>query len=411
MASIFGINFGNKIPSTDKFEASIKQLELDFERFTEIEKSDLLLRYNELKDIVNSPEFNSKVKKLKKERFKDTLAFAKEKEFKALKRSRIVKRYNKFLSKGNNEKAEELKSTAEVIKYYELKEYTVSQEFTEIKAHMTDKNRYKNSEEHKLIEEFTSLEKNDDLNWFFKTQNNNSFEELNKWSLTFEEQFSTNTLDKNKWLTGYFWGKTLLNDNYVQANEKQFFTDKNVSTSNNCAQITTKTEKCTGKVWDTAIGFRPQEFNLTSGIINTGQSFRQQYGKFEAKIKFTHNKDAQHIFSLHSETVTPQINICKSGKSSNKSIVGNFWQQNNEVQANEKTLNAPTSTSKYLIYSLEWSKNKLEWKINGSTIHTETNNIPTDPMYLSFSTHFLEEPKNGLPLSFDIDWVKTYKLN
>ncbi len=336
MASLLGIIFGSKFPTTEKYEASFHKLKDDFDRFNQLKESDKLNRYNELKQITESGDF----------------------------------------------------------------------------LHlMADKKSFKKSEAFQQLKEFKKLKKDSDIIWFYKTEAHNSFDELTKWTLTFEEDFNAPKLDTQKWLTGYFWGKALMNDNYVQENEKQFFTDKNVSVSGSNLKISSQKEICTGKVWDKTIGFRPQEFNVTSGIINTGQSFRQQYGRFEAKVKFKNHKNAQHTFSLLSETITPQLNIFKSNNASSKLDMGSFWISKDQISSSENTVKAPYNTSKFMIYGIEWSDKAIEWKINGVTIHKQTNNIPKEPMYLSFSTHFLEEPKNGLPVNLEIDWVKCYQKN
>ncbi len=336
MASLLGIIFGSKFPTTTKYEASIQKLKSDYERFNQLKESDKLNRYNELKQITESGDF------------------------------------------------------------LEL---------------MANKKSFKKSEAYQQLKEFKNLQKDKDILWFFKTEQHNSFDELTNWTLTFEEDFNAAKLDTQKWLTGYFWGKALMNDNYVQENEKQFFTDNNVHVSGGSLKINSKQENCTGKVWNKALGFRPQEFNITSGIINTGQSFRQQYGRFEAKIKFNKHKDAQHVFCLLSETIAPQINIFKSGANAKKLSVGHFWNNNKEIASNEVISNTPSSTNQYLVYTIDWSENAIEWKINGVSIHKQTNNIPSNPMYLSLSTHFLEEPKNGLPVHMEVDWIRCYQKN
>ena len=38
---------------------------------------------------------------------------------------------------------------------------------------------------------------------------------LRKWELVFEDDFMGSKLDKEKWMTRYFWGDKLLNDAYA----------------------------------------------------------------------------------------------------------------------------------------------------------------------------------------------------
>jgi hypothetical protein len=67
-----------------------------------------------------------------------------------------------------------------------------------------------------------------------------------------------------------------------------------------------------GKVWDPANGFYTKDFSFTSGIINTGTSFRQKYGIFTAKIKLT-DPNVRNAFWLIGDRITPHVNVCRSG--------------------------------------------------------------------------------------------------
>lgn len=62
------------------------------------------------------------------------------------------------------------------------------------------------------------------------------------------------------------------------------------------------------------------------------------------------------------------------------------------------------------IYSVEWSPDKLVWKINDIKVKIQTNNIPQEPMFLNFSSGLFSDTTNGrLPGQMEIDWVKCYR--
>ncbi len=288
MANIFSTLFGSKFPNTDKYENELKLLKEEFDRFNKIKESTDLKRYYELDTLVHSGDFKQKVIKLKKEKFKDTEAYQQFKKYKEHKRSANVKRYFKFMRKGKTEEAEELKNTPEIQTFLKLETFINSQEYANTKSEMKDKNRFKKSKEFQLIEEHKTLSRSEDIVWYNKTKDHNSFSTIDQWNMTFEDDFNGTKLNTSKWITGYFWGKALMNDTYVQANEKQFFTDSNIELRDSCAKIITKNQACNGKIWDSTLGFVPRKFDFTSGLISTGQSFRQQYGRFEAKIKYSH---------------------------------------------------------------------------------------------------------------------------
>ena len=65
----------------------------------------------------------------------------------------------------------------------------------------------------------------------------------------------------------------------------------------------------------------------------------------------------------------------------------------------------------YFIYTLEWSPNKLVWKINDKVFKTQTSGVPQEEMYINFSSNLKKDAsESGLPSAMEIDWVRVYKL-
>jgi Beta-glucanase/Beta-glucan synthetase len=240
----------------------------------------------------------------------------------------------------------------------------------------------------------------------------NAFAEEAKWKLTFEEDFDRAQLNNAKWITGYYWGKALLNDTYVLANEKQFFTPDNIEIRESVAHLVTRPQQCKGKVWDAKRGFIPQKFEYSSALISTGQSFRQQYGKFEAKIKVSHNQPLHHNFWMVAESIAPQIDIFKYGTANHKTMVaGTQFLKNKMPQQLTKAINGTNFSNDFYIYSLEWTPKKMVWRINGVEVHTQTTDIPDQSMYLVFSSNMTETPTKELRSEMAIDWVRCYQMN
>ena len=212
-------------------------------------------------------------------------------------------------------------------------------------------------------------------------------------------------------MTSFFWAKALLNDSYSLEGDAHFNTDgKNVEISNNNAKIITRKEQAKGKVWSTKYGFQPKDFNYTSGLISTGNGFRQKYGKFEAKIKMNRLHPGYQAFWMVGEQMIPQIDIINAqGKSNQGAQVANYY-KNGTVQRNFSKVSGLNLTSDYFIYTLEWSANKLVWKINDVEIYSATQGIPDEPLYLIFSAGLRGEIDGSkLPQTMEIDWVKCYK--
>ncbi len=379
------------------------------ERIDKILSSDEYQRFIELKNFVESQTFRQA---RSAKGFKKTPEYEKFKEYKRLKKSGDIRFVNKVLNSSAFKNYEILKGSERIKNYNDLSEYINSKEFLDFKAEMEDKDRFKKSEEYRLINEYNEIKKTPDFIWFTKTQKSNHFSDIDKWELTFSDEFDNKTLDTDKWITGYFWGKALLNDNYVLSNERQFFTDNNIDLRDSMAHLTTKKENVKGKIWDKQYGFMPADFQYTSGLISTGHSFRQKYGKFEAKIRLNHAYPVTHSFWMVSEKNVPQIDILRyHDKSSKKINVGYHLSENGSFKNINFDVTGADFSNNFFIYTLEWTQNKLTWKVNGEIVKEITSNIPDEPMYLVFSSHLLDEqdPAN-LPASMDIDWVKCYRL-
>ncbi len=378
------------------------------ERIDKTLSSDEYQRFIELKNFVGSSTFQQ-AKATKG--FKKTAEFEKLKEFKKLRKIDDIRFVNRALNSTAFKNYEILNGSERISNYNEELKYINSKEFLDFKAEMEDKDRFKKSEEYSLLNEYKEIKKTPEFIWYTKIKKENLFDEVHKWDLSFSDEFDSKSLDASRWITGYFWGKALLNDNYVLAHEKQFFQDSNVELRDSMASIVTKREDCNGKIWDKQYGFMPAEFQYSSGLISTGQSFRQKYGKFEAKIRLNHSYPVTHSFWMVSEMNVPQIDILRyNSKSSKKIKVGYHLAEGDSFKNISFEIAGANFSDNFFIFSLEWTPEKLTWKINGKIIKEVNSNIPEQPMYLVFSSHLLDEntPSN-LPTSMDIDWVRCYK--
>jgi len=366
----------------------------------ETKKSKTVLRYEELDALMKSPDFIAK-KNMKPITFKDTEEYKKLEEYNRLKASQEIKDFFKF--KGSKEYANYLNTheSARIKRHAELKEYTASPEFKERKNYLLDKKRFEKTEMFKEVQEFNGLKKNEDIIWYFKVKDSNKFDILKKRELTFSDEFDNEKLDTTKWLTNYYWGEKLLHDRYSVESDLQAYTEKdNFEIRNSVLKITTKPQKTTGKVWSADKGFSTKEFGYTSGIVCTGTSFRQKYGTFTAKIKLG-DPNAKCAFWMLSDKITPHIDVCRTSK-------GKVWVDYFSAKGgNSKTSIGSRYTSDFFIFTLEWTADKLVWKINDTEIFTQTSDVPQEPMYVLLSGG-LDKPIAGMT-SMEIDWIRVYQ--
>jgi hypothetical protein len=363
-------------------------------------KSRTVLRFEELDTLMKSSEFLAK-KNMKPITFKDTEEYKKLLEYNRLKGNLEIKEYYKF--KTSKEYANFLNTdgSARLASYGELKEYVATAEFKEKKNYLLDKKRFEKTEMFKEVQEYDKLKKSEDIIWYFKVKDSNKFDILKNRDLTFSDEFDTDKLDAKKWLTNYYWGEKLLKDRYSVESDLQSYTEKeNFELRNSILKINTKPQKVTGKVWSAANGFTTKEFSYTSGLINSGNSFRQKYGVFTAKIKLG-DPNAKSAFWMLADKITPHLDICRTSK-------GKVWFDYFPVKGNViKTSLGSRYANDFFIYTLEWTSGKLVWKINDTVVYTQTSDVPQEPMYVLLAGG-LDKPINGMT-SMEIDWVRVYK--
>jgi beta-glucanase (GH16 family) len=220
--------------------------------------------------------------------------------------------------------------------------------------------------------------------------------------LTFSDEFEGNKRDSSKWIPNYYWGEKLLNDRYSVESDLQTYTEQeNFEIRNSVLKITTRQQKTNGKAWTTDKGFILKEFGYTSGIICSGASFRQKHGIFQAKIKLG-NANAKSAFWMLADRITPHIDVCKTSKGK---VWFDFFPLNGDVA---KTSLRSKYADDFYIFTLEWTADKLIWKINNIEVLTQESNIPQDPMYILLSGG-LDKPISGTT-SMEIDWIRVYRF-
>jgi hypothetical protein len=334
--------------------------------------------------------------------FKDTEEYKKLLEYNRQKNSLDIKEYYNF--KGSKEYANFLNTdgSARLARYNELREYVATPAFKERKNYLLDTKRFEKTAEFKDVQEYEKLKKNEDIIWYFKVKDSDKFDVLKKKELTFIDDFDGDRLDTKKWLTNYYWGEKLLKDRYSVETDLQAYTEKeNFEVRNSLLKIHTKPQRIEGKVWSAASGFTTKEFSYTSGLINSGKSFRQKYGIFSAKIKLG-NPAARNNFWMLADRITPHIDICRT---SNNKVWTDFIADPGRYS---KTSIGPRYANDFYIYTLEWTRDKLVWKINGEEIFRQTSNIPQEPMYVLLAGG-LNKPISGMT-TMEVDWIKVYQF-
>ena len=382
------------------------QLEL----FRNVELSGKPTRFSELKQEVESAEYKSLRKQHKKE---NSSEYQHEIEYKKLKNDAELKKYFKLKKWKPLNDFFSIENSDILAKYEGLKSYTETTEFKERKEYLLSKSKFEKSEAYQKLKEYKNLEKSDKIVWFFSCQKSNKFDEIKRWSLTFEENFDAKKLDTSKWITRYFWGEALLNKSYSLAADKHWYTDSsNFELDSSTLKIITKKEAAEGIAWDFKYGFVPKSFNYTSGLISTGQSFRQQEGRFEAKIKLTSTKGVYHAFWLVGDKTIPEIDILRQKGDNSSSFQGAYFWMNGEGKTKKSmtSVGGINFNNDFFILSIDWDANSIVWKVNGIPYKEEKNNLPDSPLYVVLSSGVNSQPNEAnLPVFMEVDWVRCWK--
>ncbi len=367
----------------------------DLLNYEKIEGSDDLVKYIELQADANSGKLN------KEEINEDWLLYKK------LKKSSEIKAYFKFKHSKKHDIYFEVLASSLLQEIEDLKEELASEEYTSEKNYLLDKKRFEKTEAFNRLITYKELSESESFKKYLQFQKKNDFHLVKEWELTFSENFEGSELDKEKWMTRYYWGDVLMNEDYALPTDAHIFSEKNIKISNSVARLETRKEKAQGKVWDSKIGFVQTDFDYTSALISTGKSFRQKYGLFEAKIKVSDIENVMHSFWMLSDTSLPHIDIAKTSPCG-KLFPGNISGNEDKPKVNYAKISGLDWTNDFFIYSLEWAPNKLIWRVNDVEIYTQTENIPHEPMYLILSSGVINTDSD-VNAVMEIDWVKCYQ--
>ena len=387
------------------------------ERYYKTRESAEIKEFKEIENYLESPEYENLNQEIEKLSFENTQEYENYQKFKELSGDGDIKKALKFENSKLFNLYQSALNSKELDEFNKLRDYLESDEFKELKTYMKTSDKFKHSEEFKQLQEFKKLEKSENIQWYYKRKDAKDFDFFRKWSRSFYDDFEEGELDRNKWITTYFWGKNLLQDSYAQSDDMHLFTNgHNLDIQNSVLSIMTRNEEVEGKSWHPKFGFYPRKFQYTSGMINTAESFRQKYGIFKAKVRIGDGYPLKHAFWMVPDRISPEIDVFSFHKKSPRKVqLSNYWGEINSregVDVKQMTLKGPDFSKDFYIFSLEWTPEELIWKINGITVKKEKKGIPDQPLYLIFNSGLQDQIDTAkLPGQMEIDWVVAYKAN
>ncbi|MDR2027747.1 MAG: family 16 glycosylhydrolase [Prevotellaceae bacterium] len=429
------------IPVTKSYEAKLQDEETKYTMYLETIESDDLRKYSELKEYLDNPanlkigtdqskkeqqlekDFKAKTEALKnkgirleeefqsKRKLQPRQERQRKKELRRKKQSAKSKEEHRLLEEEkirlNKQIAMErhrLKEESIQLKHeLETDHLKLKQEFGAAKKRLKDDLQQQKDELRQLQQELKRLENSKMIKHFFsfKKKYSKLIEEQERWVSKFYEDFSKNGPDP-RWSDKQIVSEFLINGApYSPIEDLHIFSPDNLQQAGGLLKIKTKQEKKQGLAWDKTYGFVPKTFSYTSGILTSAHSFKQMYGKFEAKVRVKYAPGTYHAFWMGTDTKKPHLNIFKF---EDRNLFVSAYTDGAKI---ERKLKYKLKNDFY-IYTLLWTNSKLVWLINGKKVF-ETANIINEPMYISFSSGVYDK-KAGQTTMY-VDWVRCFRSN
>ncbi|MDR1887130.1 MAG: family 16 glycosylhydrolase [Prevotellaceae bacterium] len=429
------------IPSTKSYEAKLQDEETKYTVYVETVESDDFRRYSELKEYLSNPE-NLKVgndrpqeeRRIKKEyltkkealkqkglrldgEFQSKMLSQPKKERQLKNELKLKKRATKSKEERRLLKSDELRLNKQIaMERHRLKEEgahlkreleterrKLEEELRLAKKQLKDGIQQQKDELLQLQHEFRRLKNSKRIkNVFgFRKKYAGLIAEQERWVSKFYDDFSKNELDP-RWSNRQIVSELFINGApYSPIEDLHIFSPDNVRQTGGILKIKTKEEKKQGLAWDKTYGFVPKTFSYTSGMLTSSHSFKQMYGKFEAKVRVKYVPGTYHAFWMGTDTQKPHLNVFKF---ENRNLAVSAYTKDATI---ERKLKYKLKDDFY-IYSLLWSNNKLVWLINGKKVF-ESSNIINEPMYISFSSGVYD--KKAEQTAMYVDWVRCFRSN
>jgi beta-glucanase (GH16 family) len=230
-----------------------------------------------------------------------------------------------------------------------------------------------------------------------------------KFEVSFEDDFNGRKLDTNTWMTHYYWGHA--HSDY----EHQFYSSEAFSLKESVLTINVEQRKVKG--WYVKEGKRASKtFDVTSGLIHTGESFKQRYGRFEIRCKVPLETGFQPAFWLiNPMSYPPEIDVMDFSEGDNTKLhVGHVYgdADANNTCTSKKVITPLEVDGEWTTYTLDWTPHKLIWYVNGYEVfRLQNKGIPQTPMYIAINMaigNAAIDKASGKKMK--IDWVKVYKF-
>ena len=357
-----------KMLSTKVFEQWLQEQAQVIIRFRQIEKSDILAEYNNLKQVVESADFQAKKKELTTTRYADTQEGSTMAKYKQLRWNTSVILYNMF-------KKEAWKEKPAVANYLALSEQIQTPEFQQANAFWKNPKRWFTTPESQQEKRYNELAKHADIVFFYQ-HTEKDVAEFESYKPIWASEFEASQLS-NVWHTGFLYPNKTVKADHSHVSEQQAYTQgRNTTVANRVLSILTKKEKATAAAWHPTKGMVMHNFAYTSDIWHTAEAVAPKAGVLQAKVRYTGK--AKHTLCLTTTKAQKALPIL-----SNQPMKGEY------------------------IYTLVWNDKEVVNYVNNMEVSRSQNPLPGEALHLLVRS-YLPENQNAGAGQLDIDWIRIY---
>ncbi len=222
-----------------------------------------------------------------------------------------------------------------------------------------------------------------------------------EWVLTFDDEFLGGDVDWNTWVS----------DNSAPGHIQSSRWKENVEVHDGSVYLMTKKETRGGKVW------------TTGNIWVNPEVFRQAYGYWEARYKFTAHAGINNSFwgittSYPSGVITDnkqnfELDICEGHYPNKVNTNYHSWYTGTRLQHSEQYKSDYDLSADYHTYALEWNEDELIYYFDGKVIATKKNENASIPLYPYLSSAVINWA-GGITDAADgtaqiVDYVRIYQ--
>lgn len=242
-------------------------------------------------------------------------------------------------------------------------------------------------------------------------------------TLSFNDDFNSLSLHNAQggtWDTNFWWGAAN-GSSLSQNNELQWYIDANYAPTSSVHPFSVDNGVLTIIAAQASADIKPliNNYDYTSGLLTTHDTFSQTYGYFEMKADMPENTGAWPAFWLLPEDGSwpPELDVTEMyGQNPNSLLMTAHTNETGQHTTVGSTVSVP-DTAGFHTYGLLWTPDKLVWTYDGVQVaEAATPSDMNKPMYMLVDLAIGGQagaPPDHLatPAELKIDYIRAYTLD